>query len=48
MPPQLQRIISGFWPATLIAVVVLAPWIVLKAVEERRARRSSERREATR
>lgn len=46
MSPQIQRIVSEVWPVTLIAVIVLAPWIVLKAIEERRERRSSERREA--
>jgi len=45
MPTQLQRIVSDVWPVTLIVVVVLAPWIVLKHIEERRVRRSAVRQE---
>ena len=28
MPTKLQRLIIDFWPATMLAVVILGPWIL--------------------
>lgn len=46
LSPKLQRLVSEFLPITVVAVVVLAPWIIATYIEERRERRSTERKSA--
>lgn len=36
MPRLIQRAIISFWPATILAAVIMLPLIVKKAIDEKR------------